>query len=112
VTSKYGRHRRCKRMGMQPRQEGATGSGVAANGTETRQLLRGRSACGHMPCRVRRGKAKVLRFGRRSRRDQDGQASGCQRRLDGLMAKVADGAGVRGRRRVLMPNHTDGRANQ
>jgi hypothetical protein len=64
------------------------------SGTKTRQLLCGRSTSGHMPRGVCCGKAKMLWLGRRSCCDQDGHARACQRRLNRLMAQMADGAVV------------------
>jgi hypothetical protein len=84
----------------------------AANGTEVRQLLCGRSTCGNVPHGTPEGKAEVLKFRRGSCWKQDGDASACLRRFNGLMAQMAGRAAVRQRGGVMMPDYPEGRPYQ
>jgi hypothetical protein len=76
------------------------------------RLLCGRGARGNVPRGTSKGGAEGLRLGRRSRCNQDGYASVCRRRLNGLMTQVADGAVIDRRGGMMMPNHPERRPYQ
>jgi hypothetical protein len=94
-------------MGGQPSSGGRYRNWRAGNGTEIRQLLCRRSACGNVPGGSSCGAANILKFGRKSCWKQDGYASACQRRLNGLMTQMADGTIVGRRSGMMMPNHPE-----
>jgi hypothetical protein len=73
--------------------EGGKGLGVPER-HGSRQPLCGGSARGQVPCGGSTGEAEVLRFGRRSRRHQNRDASVCRCRFNSLMAQMADRAGI------------------
>jgi hypothetical protein len=107
VSSKNGRHRRGKSMGSQPSSGGRYRNWRAGIGTEIRQLLCGRSACGNVPSGRSCGEVSILKFGCKPCWHQDGYASACQRRLNGLMTQMADRTIVGRRSGMMMPNHPD-----
>ena len=67
-------------------------NGRAAEWHESEALLCGRSTCGNVPRGASEGESKGLQFRRRSRWNQDGHASAGGRRLNSLVAQMADGA--------------------
>jgi hypothetical protein len=80
-------------------------------GTEDMQLCDWRTAGGNEAGSGSRGEADVLRLEIGACGDRSGKANARRGRVYGLMAEMADGAGVRRRRRfnVMVPDHAERR---
>ena len=74
------------------------------------QLYDGRTAGGDVAGSSGRRRADVYLLGIGAGRDWRGKTNSRGWRVDGLMAEMADGAGVGGRVDVMVPDHTERRS--